>query len=289
LAEDIIKFLKQNKPDEILDIIAMGIKLFFSNIGFILLRIFIPQLMLLFVGGYIILTSGFQFNYSYINSKYGLQAGAIVFLLFIIIQSIAKIQLSSKFFYGNYDLGVRDKIFNGINIVIKSIISSLFLIISIIVLTAFLILPGLINLIFPISNTYFHLSWIHQYKRVSFPYPYPRLLNQLRYFWRRAYLVGLVSRLAILLSSAFLFISLIFFAEFWRVFLGGALFLFFEERISTLEIFAAISILFFLFFSTITYFCFIIFYDFVSLRKEGFYLKTELNKNISDDTSREKD
>jgi hypothetical protein len=44
-----------------------------------------------------------------------------------------------------------------------------------------------------------------------------------------------------------------------------------------------------LFFSPITYLCFIIFYDFVSLKKEGFYLKKELNKNISDDTSREKD
>lgn len=286
MAEDLNILFKQDEPAGVLDIISIGIKLFFSNIGFIFVGIFIPQLIVLLIGGYIISATGFQFNYSYLNSSYGLYAAVIVFITLVILQSITKFQLGRKFIREENGSKKTASVRNGIKIFLRSILGLLLSILSTVVLTALLVLPGLINLIFPMPNTYFHLNWVHQYKKSNCSQSHAGLINQIKNFWRRAYLVGLISRLIIILGSVILFFSLFLITEFWRIFFGGELFLFFEERMNVLGIIALVSILFFLFFSSITYLCFVVFYDFVSLKKEGYYLKRELDKIISDDTGR---
>lgn len=288
MAQDLNSLIKQDEPAGVLDIISIGIKLFFSNIGFIFASIFTPQIIVLLIGGYIISTTGFQFNYSYLNSGYGLYAAMIVFISLVILQLITKLQLGRKFIYKENSSKRSISVRNGIKIFLKSILGLLFSVLSTVVLTALLVLPGLINLIFPITNTYLHLNWVHQYKKNNYPQSHAGLINHIKYFWRKAYLVGLISRLIVFLGSVILFFSLFLITEFWRIFFGGELFLFFEERMNVLGIVALVSILFFLFFSSITYLCFVVFYDFVSLKKEGYYLKRELNNLISDDTGRKK-
>ncbi len=174
------------------------------------------------------------------------------------------------------------------NIIVQSFFQILFSIISTFTLVLFFVIPSVLNMIFPITSTYFHLAWIHVCKYLSSLETQKSLLKRVHYFWRKSYLVGLISRILLFLTSIVIFISLFIIYEFTRVFLGGELFVFIEDRIFVLKIISSIAIIFFLFFSSITYLCFIIIYDYISLKKDGWYLKQELEKIISDDSCRTK-
>ncbi|MBM4175243.1 MAG: hypothetical protein FJ213_03580 [Ignavibacteria bacterium] len=286
MAKDINTYLEENEPVGSLDFIAAAIKIFFDNIGYIFSRVFLLNLILILLAMFTILQLDFQLNYSYLNSANGIYVVIILIILLISIQSSTRIQLSKRFLLRTDFYSTKIIWYSLPQIIIQSSLQILVSNFSTLVFIVFLVMPAIINMIFPITSTYFYHDWIHYFKVRQSSVMRISLQKQIQHFWWKSFIIGLTSRILLVIAASTVFVSIFLAYEFIRVFLGGELFVFIEDRITILRIIGLFSIIFFLFFSSITYLCFIILYDYISLKKDGLYLKKELEKITSDDSCR---
>ncbi len=275
----VIELLKRSKPTDSFSIVSLSIKLFFDDFKFYLGKIFLFQLMLSILWLLYIHYSDFEFSYDYLSSSGGIITFVGILLTIAINRTYLKLKIGTKYYIKREEIKISKEIILILQLLLKSIFELLASILSTVILVFAFILPGMINFIYPFIDIYFKFYWVKRFENLNSSLKISELLKFIHGFKLYIFKTVLIWRFLVISVSVILFVSLFVIYEFYRIIFGGELFIFFEDRLRALLIFALLPYFTFLIFNSITYLCYVVMYDYILLKKEGFYIIEKINKN----------